>query len=75
MGRIKSLLIKKTGRQLVKEMDSFNDDFQNNKKILGNNMPSKKTRNKIAGYMVRLKRIEKRGLKPKEMKSRDSESN
>lgn len=57
MGKIKSALIKKTGRQLILEDLPFNQDFENNKAILGNTMPSKKTRNKIAGYIARLKRI------------------
>ncbi len=71
MGRIKSLLIKKTGRQLAKDMNSFTENFENNKRILKHTMPSKKTRNRIAGYMVRIRRIEKMGLKPKEVKSEE----
>lgn len=58
MGRIKSTLIKRTGRQLTKE-PMFGDTFEHNKKILANSMPSKKTRNRIAGYIARLRRIEK----------------
>ena len=57
MGRIKSTLIKRTSRQLLSQEDiEFSEDFEKNKKILGNTMPSKKTRNKIAGYIARLKR-------------------
>ncbi len=58
MGRIKSTLIKRTGRQLTKE-PMFGDTFEHNKKILANSMPSKKTRNRIAGYIGHLRRMEK----------------
>ena len=38
----------------------FKNNFAENKKILGNNtMPSKKIRNKVAGYIARLKKAEK----------------
>jgi len=56
MGRIKSVLIKRTAKQLLKEENSFSEDFDRNKKILGDSMPSKSVRNKIAGYIARLKR-------------------
>ena len=55
MGRIKSTLIKRTARILEKE-DYFSEKFDRNKKVLGNTMPSKSVRNKIAGYISRLKR-------------------
>jgi small subunit ribosomal protein S17e len=57
MGRIKSTLIKRTARQLVeKSPESFSSDFEQNKKALGNTMPSKRLRNRIAGYISRLKK-------------------
>lgn len=59
MGRIKSALIKRTSRSLLKEENVFNEDFEKNKKLLANTMPSKRLRNKIAGYIARLKRQEK----------------
>lgn len=60
MGRIKSTLVKRTSKQLVKEGDLFNDQFEHNKKMLGSKtMPSKKMRNKIAGYLARMVRMEK----------------
>jgi len=59
MGRIKSALIKRTARTLIKEESKFNDNFDHNKRILNNSMPSKSLRNKIAGYITRVKRIEK----------------
>ena len=55
MGRIKSLLVKRTARNLLTEDNKFSEDFERNKKVLGPNMPSKKMRNKIAGYVSRLK--------------------
>ncbi len=58
MGRIKSLLIKRASKQLMEQGHNFTEDFENNKKILGNTMPSKSLRNKIAGYIARLKRAE-----------------
>lgn len=59
MGKIKSKLIKKSGVNLAKKDIAFNESFENNKKILGNTMPSKKLRNKMAGYLARLKKQEK----------------
>ncbi|NCN98743.1 30S ribosomal protein S17e [Candidatus Pacearchaeota archaeon CG10_big_fil_rev_8_21_14_0_10_35_219] len=58
MGRIKSALIKRTSHQLLKEDNDFTDSFDYNKKLLKDTMPSKKTRNKIAGYLARLKKAE-----------------
>ena len=34
----------------------FSEDFEKNKKILGNNMPSKKIRNQMAGLLSRIKK-------------------
>ena len=59
MGRIKSTLIKRTSKQLVNSESAFNESFDNNKKILGCTMPSKKMRNKIAGYIARVVRLKR----------------
>lgn len=59
MGRIKSTLIKKASRQLLEKENSFTESFENNKIILGNTMPSKSLRNKIAGYIARLIKMKK----------------
>ena len=56
MGRIKSKLIKRTGRSLLKEENIFTSDFDNNKNVLKGLMPSKKIRNQVAGYITRKKR-------------------
>lgn len=60
MGRIKSLLVKRTAKQLLaKQPANFNEDFEKNKRILSNTMPSKSIKNKIAGYIARLKRMKR----------------
>lgn len=56
MGRIKSALVKRTSKKIIDENDSFNMSFEDNKKVLGNTMPSKRIKNMIAGYIARLKK-------------------
>ena len=57
MGRIKSTLVKRTARQLLEVTpESFDETFERSKKSLGRALPSKKVRNKIAGYIARLKK-------------------
>lgn len=58
MGKIKSKLIKRSARELMKKGVKFSGDFEENKKILGKTMPSKKIRNQMAGYASRLKKEE-----------------
>jgi len=57
MGRIKSKLIKRTGRSMLNEENVFTDEFNSNKEILKGLMPSKKIRNQVAGYITRKKKI------------------
>jgi len=60
MGRIKSTLIKRSSKQLIEKSDeSFGKTFKENKKALGNLLPSKRMRNKIAGYIARIKKNRK----------------
>jgi len=60
MGRIKSTLIKRSSRQLIEKSDeSFGKTFEENKKALGSILPSKRTRNRIAGYIARIKKNRK----------------
>jgi ribosomal protein S17E len=59
MGKIKSKTIKRTAQELKKQGIEFSNDFEKNKKILGNTMPSKKIRNKLAGYIARLEKKKK----------------
>ena len=59
MGKIKGKLIKKTAEELRRRGVKFSTNFDGNKRILGNTMPSKKMRNQIAGYLVTLEKREK----------------
>lgn len=57
MGRIKSTLVKRTARQLLAiTPESFTPLFEDSKRALGRSLPSKKVRNKIAGYIARIKK-------------------
>jgi ribosomal protein S17E len=59
MGKIKTKLVKRTARTLDEKGVKFEEDFDKNKKVLKDQMPSKKIRNQIAGYLSRLKKQEK----------------
>lgn len=59
MGKIKSKLVRRTAKILLKEDIGFNEDFENNKRILGMTMPSKKIRNQMAGLIGKIKKQEK----------------
>jgi ribosomal protein S17E len=66
MGKIKSKQVKRSSQALIKEGIEFDESFEKNKKILGQEMPSKKMRNKMAGYLSRFmkhKRQEAESLK------------
>jgi small subunit ribosomal protein S17e len=59
MGRIKTMLIKRTTEDLMnKHGDEFTTSFDDNKKVLDGKakMSSKKMRNIIAGYATKLKK-------------------
>ena len=61
MGRIKTTLIKRRTKELYKLYgDKFTTDFTQNKALTTQHVdvPSKKLRNIIAGYITRLKRKE-----------------
>jgi ribosomal protein S17E len=60
MGRIKTTMVKRATFELMKQDIPFGEIFEENKKLLKNTMPSKKVRNKIAGYIARLKRQEQK---------------
>ncbi len=56
MGRIKSTAIRTLGSDLLKQNpDKFAKDFDKNKKALGEvkKISSKRTRNKLAGFITR----------------------
>ena len=57
MGRIKTQLIKRVTNKIVAEhRQDFKEDYEENKKIVEKyaDIPSKKLRNIIAGYVTRL---------------------
>ena len=57
MGRIKTMLVKRVTNELVETYPSrFTTDFTKNKAIVEelSNVPSKKIRNVIAGYVTRI---------------------
>jgi small subunit ribosomal protein S17e len=57
MGRIKTALIKRITFDIYKaQKDSLSTNFDENKAIIGRlvQMPSKKLRNTVAGYLTRL---------------------
>jgi len=56
MGKIKLRSIKKTAETLIKNEIKFSNNFEKNKKILGDSMPSKKIRNQVAGLITKLKK-------------------
>ena len=56
MGKIKSKLIRRTAKTLASRGIVFRDTFEENKKILGNELPSKKIRNQIAGLLTQIKK-------------------
>jgi small subunit ribosomal protein S17e len=61
MGRIKTALVKRITKELIKAHGSqFTTNFEQNKAVLNevSNMPSKKIRNVVAGYTTRLKQEE-----------------
>lgn len=68
MGKIKSKQIKAYSHELVNSGINFSEEFEKNKKVLGREMPSKKMRNQMAGYLTKFKKkekIEKEKLKAK----------
>ena len=57
MGRVKTQPTKRLARELIEMYpEKFSDKFDNNKKLLDEtiNVKSKKIRNTISGYLVRL---------------------
>ncbi len=59
MGKIKSKSIRRTTDTLLKKDLPFNENFEDNKKILGRSLPSKKIRNQISGLISKLKKQER----------------
>ncbi|MDP3734384.1 MAG: 30S ribosomal protein S17e [Nanoarchaeota archaeon] len=62
MGRIKTTYIKRKTKELLrKHGQHFTTEFTQNKLLTNKfvNVPCKKLRNIVAGYMTRLKKLEK----------------
>ncbi len=59
MGKTKSKQVKRASHDLINSEIEFSENFEKNKKVLGREMPSKKMRNKMAGYLARFKKKEK----------------
>ena len=60
MGRIKTKAVKRASTRLIaRDTELFTPEFNHNKMVLGREMPSKKVRNMIAGYIARLKKHNK----------------
>lgn len=62
MGRIKTQLVKRATLKLYsKHKDELKKDFENNKALVDKfaDIPSKKLRNTVAGYLTRLVKIKK----------------
>ncbi|MEK6842243.1 MAG: 30S ribosomal protein S17e [Nanoarchaeota archaeon] len=54
MGKIKSKLIRRSANELIRKGVVFTEHFEENKKVLGNFLPSKKIRNQIAGLLGKI---------------------
>jgi ribosomal protein S17E len=69
MGRVKSLMIKKAAQELFATLEGFSEDFEKNKKLLNDTMPSKSVRNKVAGgiaHLAKQQRLKKTNAKTKD---------
>ena len=62
MGNIRTSFVKRLSRELVENHKDFTTDFDENKKLVmeHSTVSTKHLRNKIAGYVTRLKVLEKR---------------
>ncbi len=74
MGRIKTALVKRSAQQMFDGSEIFNNSFEHNKKILGDKMPSKSVRNKIAGQLVNLSKKKSAPRKIKKIETDYKES-
>jgi len=60
MGKIKSKQVKRASHELIEAGIEFSENFERNKTVLGREMPSKKMRNQMAGYLAKFKKVEAR---------------
>lgn len=64
MGKVRPTLVKKTAREMVRKFpEKFEHDFQHNKDALEGllDFPSKRMRNKVAGYVTHIMRPDYKG--------------
>ena len=69
MGRIKTKNVKNASKQLIAKEHSFTDNFEHNKVLITGFMPSKPIRNKVAGYLARLIRLQNTPKRPPKEKN------
>lgn len=63
MGKVRTALVKRTARRLLQEYPAlFTDDFEHNKQVVRKliDIPSKRVKNQIAGYITHLVKLERR---------------
>jgi small subunit ribosomal protein S17e len=60
MGNIRTTFVKRISRELIETHSDFTTDFETNKKLVSeySTVSTKHLRNKIAGYITRLVRLE-----------------
>jgi len=61
MGKVRTEMVKRTARELLeRDPDKFTADFEANKKVVSGLFASdqKRLRNRVTGYVTRLKRVE-----------------
>jgi small subunit ribosomal protein S17e len=77
MGRVKTKTVKRAARQLIEKFyGKLSQDFHTNKRVCDDVtlMPSKRIRNKVAGYATRLmRRIEKGPVRGISLKLQEEE--
>jgi len=63
MGKVRPAYIKRTARKLLEMYpDKFTEDFETNKRLVQEltDITSKTVRNRVAGYITRLVKVERR---------------
>jgi len=62
MGKIKSKLVKRCAKNILKNKITPKEKFEENKRILKTVFPTNKLRNQTAGYLTKLNKNEKKRL-------------
>jgi small subunit ribosomal protein S17e len=73
MGRIKSTMVKRAAEQIMHQNSGFTPSFEENKVKLRNILPSKSVKNKVAGYIARLVKMEQNKEKREQKKAKPAE--